>query len=448
MHWRSKPDSTPSSHPGGRPLIWIALVLGVLLSCLIAARSFSLLEDPWKTAHRTLARYPDRFADKKEYRESLRTVTYQVKPRDTFAQILIKHGVSPAEAEAVAEAGRPHWNLRQMKTGERLDLVFLKAPVRLEKVRREDGEGHVLTVSRAPSGWVASTYSEPEFVTTAAVEGAIRDSLYHSAAEEGIDLDLVAALADVFAWDIDFFVDLRSGDHYSVLYEQRFRNGVLVGIGRILAAHFDNAGTQYQAYLYQVPGDRSGYYDAEGRSLRRQFLKSPLRYTRISSGFSRHRLHPIFKVYRPHLGIDYAAPTGTPVAAVGDGRVVFAGWNKGFGRCVEIRHNHAYSTAYGHLSRFASGVRAGASVHQGQVIGYVGSSGWATGPHLDFRFKKDGCPVNPLRMRFPSADPVPREQLAAFRERVARLEGELSVARARIEHSASPVALAASPKIP
>jgi murein DD-endopeptidase MepM/ murein hydrolase activator NlpD len=426
----------------------ISLVLGVLLSCLIAARSFSHLEDPRRTSALTLSRYPDRFADKKEYRESLRTVTYRVKSRDTFGRILTAHGLGPAEAEAVADAGRPYWNPRQLRTGERIDLVFLKAPVQLEKVRREDGEGRVLTISRAPSGWVASTYSEPEFVTSAAVEGTIRDSLYHSAAADGIDVDLVASLADIFAWDIDFFVDLRPGDHYSVLYEQRFRHGVLVGTGRILAARFDNADTQYQAYLYQVPGGQSGYYDADGRSLRRQFLKSPLRYTRISSGFSRHRLDPILKVYRPHLGIDYAAPTGTPVAAVGDGRVVFAGWNKGFGRCVEIRHNHLYSSAYGHLSRFAAGVRAGASVHQGQIIGYVGSSGWATGPHLDFRFKEAGRPVNPLRMRFPSTDPVPREHLAVFRECVARWESELSVARAKMVHSVGPVALAASPQIP
>jgi murein DD-endopeptidase MepM/ murein hydrolase activator NlpD len=393
-------------------------------------------------------RYPDRFADKKAYRESLRTVIYQVKPRDTFSQILMKHGVSPAEAEAVATAGRPHSNLRQLKTGERLELFFLKEAARLEKFRREDGEGRILTIARAPSGWVASTYSEPEFVTIAAVEGTIRDSLYHSAAEEGIDLDLVAALADVFAWDIDFFVDLRAGDRYSVLYEQRFRNGVFIGTGRILAAHFDNAGTRYEAYLYQVPGTGAGYYDRGGRSLRRQFLKSPLRYTRISSGFSRSRLHPIFKVYRPHLGVDYAAPAGTPVAAVGDGRVVSAGWSKGFGRCVEIRHNGSYASAYGHLCRFAPGIRQGAAVKQGQIIGYVGSTGWATGPHLDFRFKQDGRPVNPMHVRFPTADPVPRQHLAAFREHAARLEGELLVTQTKTDDTTPPGALAASSKTP
>ena len=159
-------------------------------------------------------------------------------------------------------------------------------------------------------------------------------------------------------------------------------------------------------------------------------------------------MHPIFKVYRPHLGIDYAAPAGTPVAAVGDGRIVSAGWNKGFGRYVEIRHNGSYSSAYGHLSRFASGIRQGAAVKQGQIIGYVGATGWATGPHLDFRFKRDGRPVNPMHIRFPTADPVPRQHLTAFQEHVARLEGELLAAGTKTDHTTPPGALAASSKTP
>ncbi|HVO84792.1 MAG TPA: M23 family metallopeptidase [Syntrophobacteria bacterium] len=420
----------------------------MLLSCLITARSFSLIEEPWQTEPRALSRYPDRFADKQDYRESLRAVTYQVRPGDTLHQILMKHGVDSREAAALAAAGKPHWNPRQLRNRECLELLFLKEPARLEKVRCHDGEGRVLTIGRTPWGWVASTRAEPEFVTIATAEGTVRGSLYRSAADEGIDHDLAFALADIFAWDIDFLADLRNGDRYSLLYEQRFRNGVFVGNGRILAARFNNAGTRHEAYLYEVPGTEAGYYDRDGRSLRREFLKSPLRYTRISSGFSRSRLHPIFKVCRPHFGIDYAAPVGTPVATVGDGRVVSAGWNKGFGRCVEIRHNGSYSSAYGHLSRFAPGVRPGAAVKQGQIIGYVGCTGWATGPHLDFRFKRDGRPVNPMQVRFPTADPVPRQHLAAFGEHVARLEGELLTARTKTDDTAPPGALAASSKTP
>jgi murein DD-endopeptidase MepM/ murein hydrolase activator NlpD len=448
MRWRNRPNLSLRPPSRGRPLIRLFLVLGVLLSCLITARSFSLIEEPWQTAPRALSRYPDRFADKQDYRESFRTVTYQVRPGDTLHQILMKYGVDSREAGALAAAGKPQWNLRQLKNRECLQLLFLKEPARLEKVRCRDAEGRVLTIGRTPWGWVANTYAEPEFVTIAAAEGTVRGSLYQSAADEGIDHDLAFALADIFAWDIDFLVDLRHGDRYSLLYEQRFRNGVFVGNGRILAAHFDNAGTRYEAYLHEVPGTEAGYYDRDGRSLRRQFLKSPLRYTRISSGFSRSRLHPIFKVCRPHLGIDYAAPVGTPVAAVGDGRVISAGWNKGFGWCVEIRHNGSYSSAYGHLSRFALGIRPGAAVKQGQIIGYVGCTGWATGPHLDFRFKRDGRPVNPMQVRFPTAEPVPRQHLAAFREHVATLEAELLAPRTRPDDTTPPGALAASAKTP
>ena len=448
MRWRNRPNLTLRPPSRGRPFIRLFLVLGVLLSCLITARSFSLIEEPWQTAPRALSRYPDRFADKQEYRESLRTLAYQVRPGDTLHQILIRHGIDSGEAGALAAAGKPHWNLRQLKSGDRLQLLFLKEPARLEKVRCHDDEGRVLTIGRTPWGWVASTYTEAEFVSIAAAEGTVRSSLYQSAADDGIDHALAFALADIFAWDIDFLVDLRNGDRYSLLYERRFRDGVVVGNGRVLAAHFDNAGTRYEAYLYQVPGREAGYYDRDGRSLRRQFLKSPLRYTRISSGFSRSRLHPIFKVYRPHLGIDYAAPAGTPVAAVGDGRVVSVGWNKGFGRCVEIRHNGSYSSAYGHLSRFASGIRQGAAVKQGQIIGYVGATGWATGPHLDFRFKRDGRPVNPMHIRFPTADPVPRQHLTAFHEHVARLEGEILAVRTKTDDTTPPGALAASSTTP
>jgi murein DD-endopeptidase MepM/ murein hydrolase activator NlpD len=448
MRWRTRPNLTLQPPSRGRPLIRLFLVLGVLLSCLITARSFSLLEEPWQTTPHALSRYPDRFADKQEYRENLRTVTDQVRPGDTLCEILMRHGVDPREAGPLVAAGKPHWNPRQLKSGQRLQLLFLKEPPRLEKVRCHDGEGRVLTIGRTPWGWVSSTYTEPEFVTIAAAKGTIRGSLYQSAADEGIDHDLAFALADIFAWDIDFFVDLRNGDSYSFLYEQRFRNGVFVGNGRILAAHFDNDGTRYEAYLFQAPGGEGGYYDRDGRCLRRQFLKSPLRYTRISSRFSRRRLHPIFKVYRPHLGIDYAAPTGTPVATVGDGRVVSAGWNKGFGRCVEIRHNAFYSSAYGHLSRFAPGIRRGVAVKQGQIIGFVGSTGWATGPHLDFRLKKDGRPVNFMQVHFPKSEPVPRQYLTAFREQAARLEGELVAARTKTEDTTPPAALAASSETP
>jgi murein DD-endopeptidase MepM/ murein hydrolase activator NlpD len=287
-------------------------------------------------------------------------------------------------------------------------------------------QGQVVAATRTEQGWTTSRYDKPVVVTSALARGAIKDSLYQSAVDENIDFELALALADIFAWDIDFFVDLRPGDHYAFLYDQHFRDGKLVGNGRIAAAHFDNGSTRHRAYYYQAPGKRADYYDDQGNSLRKVFLKSPLRYTRISSGFSKRRLHPILKIYRPHPGVDYAAPTGTPVVAVGDGRVILRRWKKGYGRCIAIRHNSRYITSYGHLYRYASKIKVGSNVKQGEVIGYVGASGLATGSHLDFRMKKDGRFVNPLKNRLPAARPVPPNYLSDFKKRVASLEEELA----------------------
>jgi murein DD-endopeptidase MepM/ murein hydrolase activator NlpD len=294
----------------------------------------------------------------------------------------------------------------------------------LTKVRYQNSDGKVLTLAHGDLGWITSRYSQPLVVTPALARGTIKDSLYQSAMDEKIDFELALELADIFAWDIDFFVDIRPGDNYAFLYEQKYKEGKLIGNGRITAAHFHNDSTHHLAYYYKVPGRNADYYDHEGKSLRKQFLKSPLRYSRISSGYSRRRLHPILKIYCPHQGIDYAAPVGTPVAAVGHGRVIFKGWKNGYGRYIAIRHNNRYTTTYGHLSRYAAKVKVGSIVEQGEVIGYVGASGLASGPHLDFRMKKNGSFVNPLKMRFPAAQPVPDIYIEDFKQHIAHLEEE------------------------
>lgn len=377
--------------------------------------------------------YSSRFLQKKHYRQALHRVTYEINPGDTLYQLLVDQGIDPGEVEQLATASRPYVDLRSLRAGEELQLVFASRSRRLEKLRYQDTEGRRLTLGRTPWGWVASNSTREAVVTTAVARGTIKDSLYRSAVEAGIDFELAMGLADIFGWDIDFFVDLRADDRYAFLYEKKYEEGDFIGNGRILLARFENAGTLHQAYYFKVPGEEPGYYDAEGRALRKQFLKSPLRYTRISSGFSRRRLHPILKIYRPHLGIDYAAPVGTPVVAIGEGRVTRKGWVNGYGRLIEIRHNHRYLSSYGHLSRYAANLRQGSNVKQGQVIGYVGASGLATGPHLDFRFKMDGRYVNPLDIRFPAARSVPREYLPAFRERMAMLEEKFMQTLARMK---------------
>ncbi len=370
--------------------------------------------------------YVDRFAEKKNYRQSVHGTAHTIALGDNLYQVLVNHGVKIQEVGGLIAAWRSLPELQKLRPGEVLELIFARGSQRLEKVRYQNMHGQVLATTRTEQGWTTSRYAKPVVVTSALARGAIKDSLYQSAVDENIDFELALALADIFAWDIDFFVDLRSGDHYAFLYGQRFREGKLVGNGRIVAAHFHNGSTRHRAYYYQAPGKRADYYDDQGNSLRKVFLKSPLRYSRISSGFSKRRLHPILKIYRPHPGVDYAAPTGTPVAAVGDGRVISKRWKNGYGRFIAIRHNSRYITSYGHLYRYASKIKVGSNVKQGQVIGYVGASGLATGPHLDYRMKKDGRFVNPLKNRLPAARPVPPNYLSDFKKRVASLEEELA----------------------
>jgi len=369
--------------------------------------------------------YVDRFAEKKNYRQSVHGTAHTIALGDNLYQVLVNHGVKIQEVGGLIAAWRSLPELQKLRPGEILELIFTRDSQRLEKVRYQNMQGQVLATTRTEQGWTTSRYAQPVVVTSALARGAIKDSLYQSAVDENIDFELALALADIFAWDIDFFVDLRPGDHYSFLYGQRFREGKLVGNDRIVAAHFQNGSTRHRAYYYQAPGKRADYYDDQGNSLRKVFLKSPLRYSHISSGFSKRRLHPILKIYRPHPGVDYAAPTGTPVAAVGDGRVISKKWKNGYGRFIAIRHNSRYITSYGHLYRYASKIKVGSNVKQGQVIGYVGASGLATGPHLDFRMKKDGRFVNPLKNRLPAARPVPPNYLSDFKKRVASLEKEL-----------------------
>ena len=370
--------------------------------------------------------YVDRFAEKKNYRQSVHGTAHTIALGDNLYQVLVNHGVKIQEVGGLIAAWRSLPELQKLRPGEILELIFARDSRRLEKVRYQNMQGQVLATTRTEQGWTTSRYAQPVVVTSALARGAIKDSLYQSAVDENIDFELALALADIFAWDIDFFVDLRPGDHYSFLYGQRFREGKLVGNDRIVAAHFQNGSTRHRAYYYQAPGKRADYYDDQGNSLRKVFLKSPLRYSHISSGFSKRRLHPILKIYRPHPGVDYAAPTGTPVAAVGDGRVISKKWKNGYGRFIAIRHNSRYITSYGHLYRYASKIKVGSNVKQGQVIGYVGASGLATGPHLDFRMKKDGRFVNPLKNRLPAARPVPPNYLSDFKKRVASLEEELA----------------------
>lgn len=245
-------------------------------------------------------------------------------------------------------------------------------------------------------------------------QGKIITSLWNAMVDNNIDPSLANELSDIYAWSIDFF-GLQPADSFSVVYDEQYVDSISVGLGRIHAAYFRHAGTDFYAIPF-VQDSVESYYDLEGYSLRKAFLKAPLRFSRISSRFSHSRMHPILKIRRPHHGIDYAAPSGTPVVAIGDGKIIKAkrGYNKGAGNIIKIRHNSVYSTAYLHLSGFVQGIKYGAYVKQGDVIGYVGSTGLSTGPHLDFRFYKNGKPIDPLKVKAPPVEPVHEVNIAAF----------------------------------
>ena len=279
-------------------------------------------------------------------------------------------------------------------------------------------------------------------VKTELVQGVIKTSLFDAVAEIGEDAELAINLADIFAWDIDFILDLRVGDTFKALVEKRFRDGKPAGYGRVLAAQFVNKNKTFYAILYQDGNNHPSYYDQDGQNVRKAFLKAPLAFTRISSGFSMHRFHPITKTWKAHPAIDYAAPPGTPIKTVGDGVITRIGYGKYNGNFIEIRHNSSYTTIYLHMKGFARGMKMGKRVNQGQVIGYVGSTGLATGPHLCFRMRKDGAPVNPYHVKVPAAAAVSKEHLTDFKALsaplLARLEGPPGPQMVKAEQQPAP----------
>jgi len=258
------------------------------------------------------------------------------------------------------------------------------------------------------------------------VKGTITSSLFESVTEIGEKPELAMNLAGIFAWDVDFILDIRSGDQYQALVEKRSRDGKPAGYGQILAAEFSNQGETYRAFLFQ-DGDRpASYYDENGDNVRKMFLKAPLSFSRISSGFTMRRFHPITKTWKSHPAIDYAAPRGTPIKSVGDGTIIKISKDRNNGRHIKIRHNSTYQTLYLHMERFAKGMKKGKKVYQGQVIGYVGSTGLATGPHLCFRMYKNGTPVNPNRVKTRSAAPVSAENKTAYLTAIEPLAARMS----------------------
>lgn len=348
-----------------------------------------------------------------------------VKQGDTVSALLGDY-LSPQQIYQLDRQSRNTFALTGLCAGQPYELCTLDD--QFDSFLYEIDQNEQLLIRRQDDQFEISRIPIAYEVDEVMVKGVISSSLFNAVEEIGEEPGLAITLADIFAWDIDFILDIREGDSFQAVVEKRFRDGQPAGYGRILAAEFVNQGRSYRAVLFRDGTDsRPAYYDPEGKNLRKAFLKAPLSFTRISSGFTMKRFHPITKTWKAHPAIDYVAPTGTPIKTVGDGTVVRKGYTAGNGNFAEIRHTNGYSTIYLHMSKFAKGMAKGKRVTQGQVIGYVGSTGLATGPHLCFRMRKNGNPVNPSRIKVPSAPAVSGEHMGEFlalaTPLLARLDG-------------------------
>ena len=352
--------------------------------------------------------------------------------RSSLAELLKKRDFDNVEIHRIKEAVKPVYDLGKIRAGQQLRLASMPGGA-WKTLEYDIDETRFLVVHNDEDGIKAEVKLVPFEVRPAFAWGVIEDSLIgalnKAGEQDSLALDLVERC---FGWDIDFNTDLRKGDSFRIYVEKKYLDGRFAGYRDILAAEFTNEGNVFQAFRFTYPDtNASDYYDENGGSRRKDFLRSPIKFMtpRITSRFSSSRFHPIYKIYRPHYGVDYAARIGTPVQATADGEVTFAGRDGAAGNAVKIRHKNSYATAYLHLSGFGKGVRKGAQVKGGDTVGYVGSSGDSTGPHLDYRIYYHGSPVNPLGHKFKPADPLRKEFLDVYKKEVERLRLALEVPR-------------------
>jgi len=330
-----------------------------------------------------------------------------------FTAALQKFGLSAGEAASASAAAQHAFNLRQVRAGNTI-TVGRSVEGTLREIDYKIDSGRMLKIVPEDRGFSAQIKEIPSKTEVAAVTGRVDDSLFNAVEDAGESAELAMRLAQIFGYDLDFYTDPRKGDTFRIVLEKKkYANGQTAGYGRILAAEYENAGKKYQALLFHDPAGRPGYYSADGKSLQKAFLRSPLKFgAPVTSHFNWARFHPILKTYRPHMGTDYGAPVGTPVQTIGSGRVVFAGPKGGEGNMVQIAHPNGYETMYLHLSRMF--VRNGEHVEIGKTIGLVGSTGLSTGPHLDFRILQKGQYKNFEKLGLPPSDPVSKKNLPEF----------------------------------
>jgi murein DD-endopeptidase MepM/ murein hydrolase activator NlpD len=357
-------------------------------------------------------------------RPEFRAIQGKILKGETLLAIFAKHGLNIRELFEMREVAAKVHPLRTVHPGQSY-TVTVDGQNRVNSFVYRIDRDSFLKIRKIATGFQAEKAVLPYEMQLLTLSGTIEDNLISSIGQDHEHLLLALQLSDIFAWNIDFSADLRKSDSYRIVVEGFFRNGVFKKYGNIVAADFTNNGEIFRAYRFEHDG-KSDYYDEVGKSLRKAFLKTPLNFRRISSGFSKGRLHPILKIRRPHNGLDYVAASGTPVSAVGDGRIIHAGWKGSYGNMVIIRHPNGWKTCYGHLSKISKGVKRGRAVEQGQIIGNVGSTGLSTGPHLHYEVRvRDKC-VNPLKIKIPEGGSISRKELAAFKALRDRMDSYFS----------------------
>jgi len=377
-------------------------------------------------AEATLLTGPDNLlAEPEAPTEPGRRIVLAVQSGDTLDRLFRRHELSVSDLHRLLKVADAAPHLRRIRPGDTFEIVH-DGPAILSLTRRVD-ETRSLVVSAGEQGFVASFTEHPVEIRSARVTGQITSSFYAAGLAAGMSDATIMRLAGIYAWDIDFALDIRRDDWFAVVYEEIWQDGNKLRDGEIVAAEFRNQGRSYRAVRFADEDGRARYYTPEGESMRKAFLRAPVDFTRVSSNFNPNRLHPILKTRRPHQGVDYAARSGTPIMAAGDGRVISSGTQGGYGQTVVLQHGSNVTTLYAHMSRIAPNARVGRRVRQGEVIGYVGMTGLATAPHLHYEYRINGVHKNPRTVELPKAEPVPAARRAEFasvtRPLIAELDG-------------------------
>jgi murein DD-endopeptidase MepM/ murein hydrolase activator NlpD len=360
-----------------------------------------------------------------------------VRSGDSLDRLFKRHGVDRGDLAMIMRLPKAKTNLRIIRPGDEISITHIDGDV--QALHRRIDETSSLMVTRNTNGFAAELIDHPIERRVTYAHGSIKSSLFEAGKEAGVSDRVIMDLAGIYAWDIDFVLDIRSGDEFVVVFEEIWQDGQRLRDGSIVAAEFTNSGKSYRAVRYVDPAGKTDYYTPDGHSMRKAFIRAPVDFSRISSSFNPRRRHPIFKTIRPHRGVDYVAPAGTPIKAAGDGKVIHRGRKGGYGNAVILQHGGNITTLYGHMSRFSKKARLGSRVRQGDVIGYVGKTGYATGHHLHYEYRLSGVHRNPRTVKLPQVAPIPKQHRDDFFTNTSPLLSQLDdVKRSRVAMAATP----------